>query len=109
MSEPSARRRRDEGESNGGPDFHQLEHGDDLAASARVLEARRVEHRGTRFPSRGSNTPSLQKSADGSVDVYSRAHAPTGRESNWVPTNASGQFEVLFRLYGPEKPFFDKT
>ena len=21
----------------------------------------------------------------------------------------SGQFEVLFRLYGPEKPFFDKT
>ena len=26
-----------------------------------------------------------------------------------VPTKAGGQFEVLFRLYGPEKPFFDKT
>jgi hypothetical protein len=26
-----------------------------------------------------------------------------------VPTNPSGQFEVLFRLYGPEKPFVDKT
>ena len=26
-----------------------------------------------------------------------------------MPTNAERQFEVLFRLYGPEKPFFDKT
>ena len=33
----------------------------------------------------------------------------TGKESNWVPTSAEGKFEVLFRFYGPEKPFFDKT
>jgi hypothetical protein len=26
-----------------------------------------------------------------------------------VPTGANGQFEVLFRFYGPEKPVFDKT
>ena len=26
-----------------------------------------------------------------------------------MPTNANGKFEVLFRLYGPEKPFFDKA
>jgi hypothetical protein len=32
-----------------------------------------------------------------------------GRESNWVPTSAHGKFEFLFRLYGPEKPLFDKT
>ncbi len=32
-----------------------------------------------------------------------------GEESNWVPTSASGKFEVLFKLYGPEKPLFDKT
>ena len=25
-----------------------------------------------------------------------------------MPTDADGRFEVLFRLYGPEKPFFDK-
>jgi hypothetical protein len=25
------------------------------------------------------------------------------------PDSASGTFEVLFRLYGPEKPLFDKT
>jgi hypothetical protein len=34
--------------------------------------------------------------------------AKPGR-SNWVPTNADGKFEVLFRFYGPEKPLFDKT
>jgi len=47
--------------------------------------------------------------ADGSVDVYFGPKAPAGKESNWVPTKAGGQFEVLFRFYGPEKPLFDKT
>ena len=59
--------------------------------------------------SRSSNTPGLQKNADGSVDIYFGPKAPDGKESNWVPTSAEGNFEVLFRLYGPEKPFFDKT
>ena len=27
----------------------------------------------------------------------------------WIPTKADGQFEVLFRFCGPEKPLFDKT
>ena len=61
------------------------------------------------WSSRASNTPGLTKNADGSVDVYFGPKAPAGKESNWVPTKAGGQFEVLFRLYGPEKPFFDKT
>lgn len=54
-------------------------------------------------------TPGLQKNADGSVDIYFGPKAPAGKESNWVPTSADGKFEVLFRLYGPEKPLFDKT
>jgi hypothetical protein len=58
---------------------------------------------------RGSQSPGLQKNADGSVDIYFGPTAPTGKEANWVPTNASGQFEVLFRLYGPEKAFAEKT
>jgi hypothetical protein len=61
------------------------------------------------WSSRSSNTPGLEKNADGSVDVYFGPKAPAGKESNWVPTNASGRFEVLFRFYGPEKPLFDKT
>jgi hypothetical protein len=61
------------------------------------------------WSSRSSQTPGLQKNADGSVDIYFGPEAPPGKESNWVPTSADGKFEVLFRLYGPEKPLFDKT
>jgi hypothetical protein len=65
--------------------------------------------RNARWPSRSSQTPGLQKNADGSVDVYFGPKAPAGKESNWVPTGTDGGFEVLFRFYGPEKPLFDKT
>jgi hypothetical protein len=64
--------------------------------------------RDMRWSSRSSHTPGLQKNADGSSDVYFAPKAPAGKESNWVPTNADGRFEVLFRLYGPEKAFFEK-
>jgi hypothetical protein len=60
-------------------------------------------------PGRSSQSPELQKNADGSVDVYFGPQPPAGKESNWIPTNPEGKFEVIFRLYGPEKPFFDKT
>jgi hypothetical protein len=50
----------------------------------------------------------LQKNADGSVDLCFGPKAPAGKETNWVPTVADGGFEVLLRLYGPEKSFFDK-
>jgi hypothetical protein len=56
-----------------------------------------------------SNTQGVQKNADGSVDIYFAPNAPAGKEANWVPTNASDTFEVLFRFYGPEKALFDKS
>jgi len=59
--------------------------------------------------SRSSQIPDLQKNADGSIDIYFGPKAPAGKEANWVPTDASRKFEVIFRLYGPEKPLFDKT
>jgi hypothetical protein len=59
--------------------------------------------------SRSSQNPDLQKNADGSVDVYFGPQAPAGKQTNWIPTNPGGKFEVLFRVYGPEKPLFDKT
>jgi hypothetical protein len=58
---------------------------------------------------RSSQSPGLQANADGSVDIWFASKAPVGKEGNWVPTSASGQFEVLFRFYGPEKAVFDKT
>jgi hypothetical protein len=65
--------------------------------------------RNARWPSRSSQTPGLQKNADGSVEVYFGPHAESGKQSNWIPTNAGGGFEVLFRFYGPENPLFEKT
>ena len=65
--------------------------------------------RNARWPSRSSQTPGLQKHADGSVDIYFGPGAPAGKESNWVPTSTEGGFEVLFRFYGPEPPLFDRT
>jgi hypothetical protein len=59
--------------------------------------------------SRSSQNPGLQMNADGSVEIYFGTKAPVGKESNWIPTSADGKFEVLFRLYGPEKSLFDKT
>jgi hypothetical protein len=56
-----------------------------------------------------SITSGVQKNADGSVDVYFGPQAPAGREANWVPTDPKGKFALLFRLYRPEKPLFDKT
>jgi len=65
--------------------------------------------RGLPHASRSSQITELAKNADGSVDVYFGPQAPAGRDSNWVPTSAAGEFEVMFRLYGPEKSFFEKN
>jgi hypothetical protein len=59
--------------------------------------------------SRASNSTEVQKNADGSVDIYFGPKAPAGKDSNWVPTDPQRRFEVMFRLYGPEKALFDKT
>jgi len=61
------------------------------------------------WPSRSSQTSGLQKNSDGSIDIYFGPKAPQGKESNWVPTSAGSGFETLFRLYGPDKAFAEKT
>ena len=65
--------------------------------------------RDTKWSSRSSQTPGLQKNVDGSVDIYFASQPPDEKESNWVPISANGKFEALFRFYGPEKALFDKT
>ena len=39
---------------------------------------------------------------------YLGEKAPAGLESNWIPT-AWEDFLLLFRLYGPEEAYFDKS
>jgi len=59
--------------------------------------------------SRSSQIPEMQKNPDGSIDVYFGPRAPTGKETNWVPTDPQHGFELMFRLYGPKPQFFEKT
>lgn len=56
--------------------------------------------------SRSSHTASLND--DGSVDIYFGPKFQVGKEANWIPTQPGARFEVMFRLYGPQKPFFDE-
>jgi hypothetical protein len=65
--------------------------------------------RNARWVGRSSQTPELKRNADGSVDIFFAPKPPAAGESNWVPTDPNGRFEVLARFYGPEKSLFDKT
>jgi hypothetical protein len=61
------------------------------------------------FPSVSSQNKGLKANADGSVDVYFGPKPPAGEETNWAQTAPDRSWNILLRLYGPEKPFFDKT
>jgi len=59
--------------------------------------------------SRSSQIPEMQKNADGSIDVYFGPQPPAGKEPNWIPTDPSRKFELMFRLYAPTEALFKKT
>jgi hypothetical protein len=59
--------------------------------------------------SRSSQIPELQKNADGSIDIYFGSSGPTGKDSNWVPTDPARKFELMFRAYAPTKALFERT
>jgi hypothetical protein len=61
------------------------------------------------FPSIGSQKESIVINPDTSVDVYFAPTAPAGHEANWVQTVPAKGWNVIFRLYGPLQPWFDKT
>lgn len=58
--------------------------------------------------SRSSQISDLQKNADGAVDIYFGPKAPPGRDSNWVPTDPSRKFELMFRAYAPTDALLKK-
>jgi hypothetical protein len=61
------------------------------------------------WPGRSSLSQGLATNPDGTIDLYFGPKAPSAKQSNWTPTKPGGRFEVLFRLYGPERPLFEKT
>ncbi len=52
------------------------------------------------------NVDDMKVNADGSVDIYFAPKPPRGFERNWIETGED--FFLLFRLYGPDKPLFDR-
>jgi hypothetical protein len=56
-----------------------------------------------------SHSKNLKANADGSVDVYFGPKPPAGYEDSWVQTIPGKGWFVIFRLYGPLQPWFDKT
>jgi hypothetical protein len=61
------------------------------------------------FPSIGSQKEGIVINPDASVDVYFGPIAPPRHEANWVQTVPGKGWNVIFRLYGPLQPWFDKT
>ena len=61
------------------------------------------------FPQVSSLDKGLVVNKDGSVDVYFGPKAPAGMERNWIQTIPGKGWNMLFRLYGPLEPWFDKT
>jgi hypothetical protein len=51
----------------------------------------------------------MKKNADGSLHIHFGPKAPTGKESNWIYTAPGRGWFAGFRLYDPDKAFFDKT
>jgi hypothetical protein len=61
------------------------------------------------FPSIGSQKKGVVVNSDKSVDIYFCPKAPQGKEGNWVQTWPGKGWNIILRLYGPLKPWFDKT
>ena len=61
------------------------------------------------FPGIDNNKPGMIKNSDGSYDIYFGPKATKGKENNWLQTVPGKGWNMLFRLYGPLDPWFDKT
>jgi len=52
--------------------------------------------------------PEMKKNTDGSVTLYFGPKAPSGLESNWIPTSGKSPVPTL-RFYGATDAFFNRT
>jgi hypothetical protein len=63
-----------------------------------------------RFPSVNSFDKGVVTNPDGTIDVWFAPTLPKGApEANWAQTIPGKGWNMLFRLYGPLEPWFDKT
>lgn len=53
----------------------------------------------------GTKNKGLKPNADGSVTLYVQAESPgRGKEANWLPAPANGDFSLYVRAYWPDEP-----
>jgi len=71
--------------------------------------SRAILANGQKVASKNSYDKAIQTNSDGTIDIYFGEKAPAGKESNWIRTLAGVGWFALFRLYGPLKPWFDRT
>jgi hypothetical protein len=62
-----------------------------------------------RFPGIDNSKAGMIQNSDGSYDVFFGPKAPDGQENNWVQTVPRKGWNMLFRLYGPLEPWFEKA
>lgn len=60
-------------------------------------------------PSLSSLNEKLKPAADGSYELWFGPKAPAGKEDSFVQTAPGKGWFAILRLYGPTKPWFDKT
>ncbi|WP_278020930.1 DUF1254 domain-containing protein [Flavobacterium ginsengisoli] len=65
--------------------------------------------RDKKWAARSSQTPGLKTNSDGTVDLFFGPTPPESGESNWVPTDSNGKFEILARFYGPKPNLYDQS
>ena len=61
------------------------------------------------FPEISSAEGKVQPNRDGSFDIWFSPAAPPGKASNWIQTVPGKGWHMLWRIYGPEQAWFDKT
>jgi hypothetical protein len=62
-----------------------------------------------KFPTVGSQTEGFKQNEDGSFDVYFSPNSPKGFENNWLQTIPGKSWFVILRVYGPLKPWIEKS
>jgi len=72
-------------------------------------QTRSMLQTGQRFPTVGSQSRGFEKNADGSYDVYFGPKPPAGKENNWLQTIPGKSWFTILRMYGPLKPWIDKS
>ena len=62
------------------------------------------------FPGLDENTRGLKQNPDGSYDIYFGPTLPEGVEkANWLQTVPGKGWNMLWRIYGPTEPWYDRS